>query len=803
MNADPTGTPAVPENLLPPRWVAAGALALCLFLLFGPRPPLTILGQVYRDYLGGGPFAPVAPPAEWDFGPDAPAEIRGGVVRFPPLPGHLLQGTWLGSDAWTGDLRSALVPVPTGGAFLYLPVIGYPALPGNRLTLEILDAAGQVRRRETYAGVNPHESLATWELDLRGQPAGAAVRVELSDHLAGAAGWFGVGRPIFSARGAQGWRTPADENARWDNTLWLFFTAALAATLMFVPGLLLRRWGPAGMRRLLATPAWLPLPGFLALAVFGLALWRTGAGRQPLAGKLWVGATLLGAAALLLEPRRGAATAGVSRVWMVYAALCLLCLQFTALPLTVAGEFLAGTNLRGRMVASPPDNAIPWITGVYFLHGLDGRTRNDNYFGPDWNLGSRGPLMGWVNCALLNVMGIRPADPPIPGDLGWPCDREGNFVGRAAGVVSNAFLLLAGMHLFGRLRRRGMAGDEGGFRFALGWLALCPVMVSNVIFSWPKLLAGAFAALGAAAALDGAGALAIGALLTLAWLSHPVGLLFAPGVALLRAGLAARGAARGAGKMRAWLLAGAALTVATIGCMAPWLWFKWRLGAPDLFLRYPLADGRGPAAALSLASWLHARAQNAWLTFVPGAFHFSSVTTAWFDLPMRGALRVALGYGRTLPGHLGYALFGLAYAAAAWRRLPADAAPGAVEFRRWLLWFTPGLMLVAWGFNDDGLGRACLDPLSVFFVVYAAATAGALWPGLVRWWPALLGALALETAFLLGAGLWWAPDFVTGRLTPARVAQLVGIGLNLLVLWWLALPPQAAPERGQSPGKRA
>lgn len=753
------------------RLLPGTALALLLWGLLGPRPDLRVSGRLYEKFLGGEAFGAVVPPPELRFavvdGPARGAEARGAIFSVLPAVRPWFYGTYVGGrDAFVGTLRSEAFELR--GTSLYLPVAGYPVTPGNALALCILSANGEEERRIVYPGPNLREALGLWEVDVRAL-AGRRAVVEMRDGLAAPGGWLGVGRPIFSRRVGLAGARPEDFSATWGSYGYFALAAGLVATLLFLPGAVWGRWRGRALE-----PGFAALPGLGLLAAFGLALWLGRAGAGFGWGKGLLAVLAVGAGGLVVSPLR--VRVRKWRPWAFYAGVCALALGYSCVPLPIAGESFAGANTRGRMLASPPDNATPYVTGVFFFHGLRGREKEDLYFGEGWTLTSRGPLVPLGVCGALNVFGLTPRNPPQSGEFAWPADEEGFFVARILGVLTNALVVLGVGALAARL-----GGNAG---LAWGWASLSVVVLVNTVYVWPKLLAGYLVTLACALVLEGGAAWVVGSLLAGSYLAHPVAALLLPGIGMWRVQLV-RDA--GGGWRRA-LGAGAALAGATLAFLLPWLAFKWSLGAPDTFARYPLGDGRGYQTALGLGSWLATRARNVWFTLVPGAFYFSSGLPEWFDLPVRGAVRWSLAATKAFPGHLGIVLVWVAYAAALRREAVAAHAAGA--FRGWVLFGNFALMVLIWGFSGDGLGRCSLEPLSVLLLAYAAARTNVG----VGWRRAGLVALALETAWVLGSAFWLEPRFSPARLGPREWAAFGALGAGfaaLLVLAWVA-----AGERG-------
>jgi hypothetical protein len=307
--------------------------------------------------------------------------------------------------------------------------------------------------------------------------------------------------------------------------------AAAILALISVPGLWWNSWQT--MRRRLQA-AFVVLPGILGIAALGLIYWRLGPSASPAYGYGWV--AVIGV--LFIDLMRHAI---VTKFWrrrqhgfedrgqiaiIVWLTLFVQTFAFGVNPLPVAQEFRAGSIIPGRMVASPPDNDIPYRTAVYFFYGKHGHKDSAIYFG-DWSIASRGPLVPFAINGLFHIFGGHPSDPPSYKRNPWPRGEPGADLARSFGWLMNAMVVLGAFDLMRALgvsfRRRYVA---------LAWLALSPVALINTAFLWPKLFATYFIMCSAGSVLRGCYILA-GALISLAWLSHPVGALLAPAIAIM------------------------------------------------------------------------------------------------------------------------------------------------------------------------------------------------------------------------------------------------------------------------------
>jgi hypothetical protein len=686
-------------------------------------------------------------------------------------PGYIwgLWGTYIGGDAFVGTLKSETLPVTA--SYWYVPVLGYPSRPGNHLYVEAVAAGGTAIQRSTFHAANPGEALGLWRIDLR-RFAGGTARVFLEDGTADATGWLGVGAPIATERAAA---TVEDLTRGPTNYARYWLSGLVLAALIFIPGLALRRWRttridlavqPTELTALLDEPLLLPIPGLLLLAVYGLLLWLLDAGNNGLARHI----LLLIEAALAAwsatsgragpdrevsqslarkNPNRGPSESalGTTRstsfgamrsipkeysqywVWGIYLAAVILAAAYSIVRRPVTQEENRGSSFQSRMVASPPDHLIPYRTAVYFHTGYDGVARSAAYFGSA-SVATRGPLAPLIVNAAFNVLRIRPLDPPDATADAWPAAADGFYAARWIAFLTNACAIAGVAALTLAL--------GGPLWFAALWAAAAPVTFVNVAFAWPKLFAAYFLLLALAECLRGRPAYRWGLWTALAYLAHPVGGLFAVPLLIFAA------------RTRGWKPALQCAAVAGL-CLLPWLAFRHALSPADGFARYPLGDGRGAPAALSAGSWLKARLLNLWYTVVPGAFTLSPLMRAWTRGPLSSPARWAIQYAKTLPGNLGYYGCALAYFALArlgWAQGRSRTSPAAIQFAQWFLLPCLLTLLIYWGYSSDGLGRDCLEPLSLAVLAWSASACSlALRPGAL-----MLGFVAIETMTMVAFG---------------------------------------------------
>jgi hypothetical protein len=670
-------------------------------------------------------------------------------------------GSYLPTDGFVGVLTSSNFPIDFDR--LSIPVAGYPSSAGNRLELEWMDPGPRSDAPVVFSGADPGESVQLWTIDTRAY-RGRTARLKLVDQRDQLQGWLAIGEPRAVDGGGDVLLVERPRNRTY---VVFFATAGVIACFLWIPGAMYAAWRPQSR---FSSVAYRPLFGLLSLVLLGLSVWVFHQGGNANFARFYIAAHLV--PALWLGLRRDVVVetpvSAEGRLTLVcYGTLCLGILVFSTIPLPVAEEALPFTAAQSRAVLTSPDHWIPYATAAYMFSGRDGKKDSDLYFSTDWSIASRGPVAPLAIVALFNLFGAKPPDPLGLIGGGYPAASEYFFIARIFGVMTNAFVVVVIPLL---LRRLGVT-RKATIAAALAWACLAPVTWIETAYVWPKLLAVYFLFLAAADILaeeyDGSA----GFWAAFAWAAHPLGALFWPGLAALMIGRQTSRSIKPCTISFARFGAGAAIVV------LPWFLYKVWLGRPDVFLRYPLGDGRGFLSALSWKSWWVARWRNAWYTLMPTAFYFSDRSKELGGVKMGGAIRWALQYSKTLPGNIGFVMLVPAYRAVA-RTLPAKP-----QRLKWSFIVLPLLvMLLYWGYSDDGFGRNCLQPASLGLIV---VTMGSI-TTTPRWLPVALGLLGCENLFFLGLNFFAARTFALEQLTGETVAPLVGCAVLATVplLFW-------------------
>lgn len=386
--------------------------------------------------------------------------------------------SWRGSDANKGSILVG--PFAAPGVIRFW-LCGYPRHVGIEVYAERADTHERCALKPQE---DPGETWNMVPLVLPDEWLGKPITLEARDNAVDGGGWVGISEPLNGGANVQ-------------------LLVALAA--FAVNGLVLGTLWLAAARRLAANPpvapAWTPLLATAAVALLGYgAFWAYFA--APLAGKAFTVGIF--AIALWDLVRKGDSDAGIGEDASAAAGILVLIGIFY-----LALLYLYPTDLdfyplaNGRWKKLAHDNFMPHVFGWALYHGA-----TLHWPGDGWKSSDRPPLQsGWM---LLT----------------WVFGSMLGLDDQAAGGTSALWYQLSwvfGLH--GLLSSIGMRHGR-----ACAWVAataLCGFFIINSVFTWPKLLSGAFGcgvfglwALPRKEAVTRAGIVIGGVLAALALLSH-------------------------------------------------------------------------------------------------------------------------------------------------------------------------------------------------------------------------------------------------------------------------------------------
>ncbi|CAA9269899.1 MAG: hypothetical protein AVDCRST_MAG42-3217 [uncultured Chthoniobacterales bacterium] len=594
-------------------------------------------------------------------------------------------GSYIEGEAWEGTAKTRWRPAPYGR--MRVCVAGYPRTPGCALRAEFRLADGTVSRVACEIE-NPKEQWMAWDFYVPSyaNPA-TAFRLVAEDRTGQPTGWVAFSQPFVPV---------SSLTVALYQSAQVLATLALAMTLVWLPGLLAAQLTAAAELR---TAIVLAL-GPLCLAVLGLLLWLL----SP-----WVRPESLGAVYVLLWGGLGVWLWRRGPRWemdpfaqrlLAIAALCMLAAVAKATYSSgPEGELYGGSVSRTLAVGNRSDARVPFYTSLAIELGLAPNSAElEQYYTP-WTFFSRGPLAGLAAAPVVFATGGRPSAAPLEGLTWEPFDATGYAAYR---IVMIALAALAIYALFAVL-----VPFVGGKWALIGGsvFALCPFVVHETSFTWPKLVATAWL-LGAFLLAHQRRPLASGLMLAFAYLFHPMALLWAPWLALWAM-------ARAGTSWSDRLAAGTRFAIVLVLVAAPWM-AATRLpvnlpttsaAGQSLFLRYfALADWQ-PA---TLETWWYTRCLNFSNTFFPFWLYLkngalSDINSAYH--PAGPLVKFAFSWWNTLPLGMGLAAWAVSLIAifGAVRRFPAAV---------FVLLVGPAVLLTAyWGVSPTGLMRECGHPL--------------------------------------------------------------------------------------------
>jgi hypothetical protein len=644
---------------------------------------LALLLSLVRGTVVNGRITPIADGATtWchgGFQMDGVYPETDGTV----LPAQLRRmGSWINGDGWRGDAETAWLPL--GNRAVTVFVAGYPQHPGCGLWAEFRRSDGSVARVACPLG-DPRETWQGWRL--RAPSDATALRLVAQDHASDNAGWLAFTEPVITADSFNAAFMAAQ----------VFTTIALTFVLVWGPGLLCLRLNLTMEVR----TAILFGAGPFILVLLGLVIWAVGGAIRPHYVAFVAVAGLWGALGIGFW-RSPPSLRGEMAIALLVSMLVVIA---TAAKASYSGgpegELYGGTISRTLEVGDRSDARISFhVVQTVGRHFAPWNPAAEAYFSP-WTFFSRGPLAGLAAAPVSMATSGRP--PASMPDQAWtPFDTTGFAAYRivlmtlASGVVVALFITLKKFV------------DDRWALLGTGVFALCPFVVHDVMFTWPKWEATVWVLLAFLFADERRG-FAAGLTLAIGFLYHPLAGLWAPWLALwaaTRPGTRFRSATTNTlwmgagfcGLAGAWMLAGK---------FAPHLSSSTDAGQLGFLSYFRLAD----YVPADWSSWWHTRWMNFSNTFVPFwliTHHADRLGSVYG--PVGWITKFSFSWWNTLPLGMGLLLWAMSLFAAA-RAVMRFA--GAV----FVLLVGPALLLVAyWGAHPLGLMRECGHPLFVAIV---------------------------------------------------------------------------------------
>jgi hypothetical protein len=514
-----------------------------------------------------------------------------GVASPPPVKGGIeLYGSAVNGDASTGQVRTRWYR-PASTFFMLLA--GYPASRAADIFLEVCLPNSAIVPVHLQFDENP-ENWRLQKVSLSRFKEAIKFRIVATDTSKKVMGWVGFSQPFTLQK--------QDTLQILKQLFMVILCVAAALVTVLGPGIVLR-----GRFLDHFSTVWLPVPGFVFLAILGVLAWK---GPRSCSPEL---ISRCGILILLLlvgyELKRRPLTTLISRTELRVLALVMLLIVIavakSVYSIGPSGELYRGHISRTLEANGRGDSSIPYH--VVQLVGL----RKGAYsplagqlFGP-WNFSHRGPVSGLAASPIV-LCGNVHLPPSAPNDTWAVFDPQGFASYRIAMIVFSASSLLI---VFG-LARVFLNDDWATLAFLCA--AAAPFTVHEIFFTWPKIPAAAFVLLGVYLAVNRRFFLA-GLAVGLGYLCHPSALLSFPAVLLLGTIPGRASEVRGP-KLISWSRS-IGLAVAGLAVwILLWRWVNHGHFEQGSFFQYFTACGGLP---VSLENWLRSRWTTILNTLVP------------------------------------------------------------------------------------------------------------------------------------------------------------------------------------------
>lgn len=619
-----------------------------------------------------------------------PTTIAEGIPR-----NLVLLGSWMNTDATTGRCVSSWFSVKDT---FCLMVAGYPLEKGNSLVIEVATQSG-LTRSLYLTGQNPGEKwrLEKFSVDRKDLPAKA--RVTATDGTRDLRGWLGFSMP-FDYR-SYAWLTAFEITAR------LILGMNFSFLMVIGTGLALRGRHSSHLS-LRWSLSFIPLPGIALLLAIGIICWWCARAVPPqvTTALLTLPIVLICGYRFVRVPLVEIVSPAEKRALVIIASLVLLATAKATFSPGPVGELYGGSVSRTLEVGGRSDSRIPYHIVQLAAHGTKPYSSLGNsYFAP-WSFSSRGPFAGLAVSPLVFSCGAR-VPREMPDQSWYPFDPQGFVMYRIGMCVMAAASLLV---LFGAAT--SFFQNERAGLYAVALCVLCPFIVHETYFTWPKMLAAGFVIL-AAHCLHRQRFGWSGFFIGIGYLFHPLTLLSAPFLGLgifWRPPESRTRRCREAAKTRLfkflslpwrlWIKRGFLYAGPLLLILAIWRLLNGEHYTQSGFLSYFFeADG---VPAHSSYAWLKQRLTSVMNTLIPGylyAFHRThrAVNSIWGPSPE--IVRFFFQYWNNL--FFGFGLLGLPFfCRTIWRAAKYTPIP----FLTWIV--LPFLFFTAfWGSTPTGMMR--------------------------------------------------------------------------------------------------
>jgi hypothetical protein len=288
-------------------------------------------------------------------------------------------------------------------------------------------------------------------------------------------------------------------------------TVALVITLLLGPGILLRKLSGRAIGL-----GFVPLPGLALLVVTAIVAWvlAPGIAARWTCLAILSPVLLLMYVALLVSGPDDMLSSEEQRVLILTSLGLGLAVARSLWSLGPALEYYVGTVSRTLVPEARPDSAISYLIPELVAHGARPYSNASNALFSPYNFSSRGPLPGLASTPIVLLSGARlqMAHPPLAP---WqPFDALGFMAYRIAMITFSSTALLSLWELVRTIGRPGVA------RFAVLLGVTTPFYISDLWYTWPKML-GASSVLLAAAWLVRRRPFRAGIAVGLGYLMHP------------------------------------------------------------------------------------------------------------------------------------------------------------------------------------------------------------------------------------------------------------------------------------------